>query len=81
VNKIEFADALYARAFPAVIILCAVVGTLSFALGAYPQCLASFFAVAIGMKGNDVVERRRFERAERLAGLGWSRTRSPSSIS
>ena len=76
-DKIEIADVLYVRAFPAAIIICAVVGTASFALGEYAQAICAFLAIGLGVKLNNVVERRRFERSERLAGLGWSRTRMP----
>ena len=76
-DKIEIADAVYERAFPAVIIFCAVVGTISFALTEYSQSISAFLAIGLGVKANGVIERRRFERSERLAGLGWTRSRTP----
>ena len=76
-DKVEFADAIYARVFPIVIIVCAVVGTASFALHNYSQAVWAFIAIGLAMKLNGIIERRRFERSERLAGLGWSRARNP----
>ncbi len=76
----EIADTLYERIFPATIILCAVIGTLSFAFHSYPQAIVAFIAVAAGILVNGVVERRRQENAERLACLGWTRTRLPSKL-
>jgi hypothetical protein len=79
VDRIEIANAVYERAFPAVIIVCAVVGTISFALADYSQSIAAFVAIGLGVKLNGMIERRRFERSERLAGLGWTRARTPMS--
>ena len=78
-DKIELANALYERAFPTIVILCAVVGTACFALGAFLQSVVAFAAIGGAIWGNSVVEQRRHERSERLAGLGWTRTRSPLS--
>ncbi len=76
-DKIELADAVYARVFPIVIIVCAVVGTASFALHSYSQAICAFIAIGLAMKLNGIIERRRFERSERLATLGWNRSRNP----
>lgn len=76
-DRVEFADAVYERAFPAVIIVCAVAGTVSFAFMDYTQAISAFAAIGIGVKANGVIERRRYERSERLAAIGWSRVRSP----
>jgi hypothetical protein len=76
-DKVELADAVYARVFPIIIIICAVVGTASFALHNYSQAVWAFLAIGLAMKLNGIIERRRFERSERLAALGWNRARNP----
>lgn len=78
-DRIELADAVYERAFPAVIIVCATIGAISFALHEYSESIYAFVAIGVGMRLNGIVERRRFERSERLAGLGWRRSRTPMS--
>ena len=76
-DKVELADAVYARVFPMIIIICTVIGTASFALQNYSQAVCAFLAIGLAMKLNGIIERRRFERSERLAALGWNRARNP----
>lgn len=76
-DKFEIADALYERAFPAVVVLCAVGGTVAYGYGEYLQAISAFVSIGLGVKLNGVVEQRRYERSERLAGQGWTRARMP----
>jgi len=79
-DRIELADAVYVRLFPATIVLCTIVGAASFALQDFRQAIVAFLAIGLAVKLNDVIERRRDARAEHLAGLGWTRARSPRGV-
>lgn len=76
-NGFEVADAIYCKIFPVVVLLCAGAGVLSYYVQAPDQSLACFLSMGIGIRLDELIERRRFERAERLAGEGWERLRAP----
>lgn len=76
----NFGDTLYARAFPALVVMCAFAGVFAFAAENLSGSLNCFIAAFFGIRLDNYIELRREAEAEAAAAAGWARIRGPARL-
>jgi hypothetical protein len=73
-----FTVAVYHHLYPLALLLCVATGVLCYASGEPMLAVSNFITAAFGIRLDEHIRRRRFERAEYESSSGWARARVPA---